>query len=197
MRAGICVLAVLLAAGCGGGGARQDADEPSGDFKVEIVSASFPRVQRIGAAALLRVRVRNADTRALPVAVTVETAPPAAGLAATSFGQGSHDPELADSARPVWVLERGPYGGDTASVNTWSAGSLRPGESRLMTWRVVAARAGTYTVSYRVAPGLTGKGRAASDVRSSGRLRVRIADQPVPATVGDDGQVVRGGAAGD
>jgi hypothetical protein len=189
------VLALLLAAGCGGGGARQDAGEPSGDFKVEVVSASFPRTQHIAQTVLLRVRVRNADTRALPVAVTVETAPPAPGLAASSFGQASHDPDLADSTRPIWVLDRGPLGGDTASVNTWSAGALRPGQSRLLTWRLVAAKAGTYTVSYRVAPGLTGKARAASVGRSSGRLRVTIADLPVPARIGPGGTVIRGGPA--
>src|SRR4029079_1445773 len=105
------------------------------------------------------MRVRNADSRALPVAVTIETASPHRGVAAASFGQGSLDPSLADSTRPVWVLDRGPRGADTAATNTWFAGTLRPGESRLMTWRLVAARAGTYTVSYRVSPGLTGKGR--------------------------------------
>jgi hypothetical protein len=185
-----CVLVVLLAAGCGGGGARQDAGEPSGEFKVEVVSASFPRIQHIAQTVLLRVRVRNADTRALPLAVTVETAPPAPGLAASSFGQGSHDPDLADGTRPIWVLDRGPLGGDTAAVNTWSAGSLRPGQSRLMTWKLVAAKAGSYTVSYRVSPGLTGKARAAAGGRASGRLRVTIADEPVPARVGPGGAVI-------
>ena len=189
----VCVVAVLLAAGCGGG-ARQDAGEPSGDFKVEVVNASFPRVQHIAQTVLLRVRVRNADSRALPVAVTVETSSPNRAVASSSFGQGSIDPELADSSRPVWVLDRGPRGGGTVSNNTWSAGSLQPGESRLMTWRLVATKAGTYTVTYRVSPGLTGKGKPASVARSGGRFRVVIADQPVPARVGPGGSVIRGGS---
>ncbi len=192
----VSVVAVLFAVGCGGG-ARQDADEPSGDFKVEVVNASFPRTQHIAQTVLLRVRVRNADTRALPLAVTVETAPPNRGVAASAFGQGSLDPDLADSARPVWVLDRGPRGGDTAAVNTWSAGSLRPGQSRLMTWRLVAAKAGTYVVSYRVSPGLTGKAKVAQGSRAGGRFRVTIDDQPVPARVGPGGSVIRGGASGD
>src|ERR1700755_2887722 len=124
----VCVLAVLLAAGCGGGGARQDADEPSGDFKVEVAGASFPRSQHIAQSVRLRVRVRNADTRALPVAVTIETRPPTRGVARAAFGQGSLDPALADSTRPIWVLDQGPLGGDTAAVNTWSSGVLRPGQ---------------------------------------------------------------------
>jgi hypothetical protein len=190
----VCVLALFLAVGCGGG-AGQGADEPSGDFKVEVVSASFPRVQHIAQTVLLRMRVRNADSRALPVAVTVETGAPS-GVASSSFGQGSIDAQLADSTRPVWVLDRGPRGGDTAANNTWSAGSLRPGESRLMTWRLVAAKAGAYTVTYRVSPGLTGKARAASPARAAGRFRVVIADQPVPARVGAGGSVIRGGSDG-
>jgi hypothetical protein len=185
----VCVLAVLLAVGCGGG-ARQDADEPSGNFKVEVVNASFPRTQHIAQTVLLRVRVRNADSRALPVAVTVQVAA-RPGVAAVAFGQGSLDPELADSNRPVWVLDRGPRGGDTAAVNTWSAGSLQPGQSRLMTWRLVAVKAGTYVVTYRVSPGLTGKAKVASGVRAAGGFRVRIADRPVPARVGPGGVVLR------
>jgi hypothetical protein len=188
----VCVLAVLLAVGCGGG-ARQDADEPSGNFKVEVVNASFPRTQHIAQTVLMRVRVRNADTRALPVAVTIETAPPTPGVAAVAFGQGSLDPELADSNRPVWVLDRGPRGGDTAAVNTWLAGTLQPGQSRLMTWRLVAAKAGTYVVTYRVSPGLTGKAKVASGARAAGRFQVRIADRPVPARIGPGGTVIRGG----
>ncbi len=188
----VCVVAALVAVGCGG--ARQDAHEPSGDFKVEVVNASFPRVQHIAQTVFLRVRVRNADTRALPVAVTIEAASPNRAVAAASFGQGSLDPEQADSTRPVWVLDRGPSGGDTAANNTWFAGQLQPGESRLMSWRLVAARAGSYTVTYRVSPGLTGKGRPESLARSGGRFRVVIADQPVPARVGPGGSVIRGGS---
>ena len=188
----VAALALVLAAGCGGG-ARQGADEPSGTFKVEVVGASFPRVQHIAQSVVLRVRVRNADARALPVAVTVETAPARPGLAPIAFGQGSDDAQLADSARPVWVLDKGPAGGDTADVNTWSAGSLRPGQTRELTWRLVAARAGTYTVGYRVSTGLTGKAKPASGARISGRFRVRIDATPVPARVSDDGEVIRGG----
>jgi hypothetical protein len=191
----VCVVAVMLAAGCGG--ARQDADEPSGSFKVEVVSASFPKRQHIAQNVVLRLSVRNADTRVLPVAVTVETAPPAgSGTAAVAFGQRTNDPQLADSARPVWVLDHGPTGGDTADVNTWSSGRLRPGETRVLTWRLVAVKAGTYTVGYRVSPSLTGKSRPAAGGRVAGSFRVTIGAEPVPAHVGDDGQVVRGEEAG-
>jgi hypothetical protein len=188
----LVVVCAVLAAGCGGP-ARQDADEPSGDFKVEIASASFPKAQHIGQAVQLRVRVRNADSQTLRnVAVTVQTKP-VAGTAAVAFGQHAIDPSLADSARPIWVLDDGPVGGDVANVNTWSAGTLGPSESKVLVWKLVASRAGRYTVDYRVSPGLTGKAKAAAG-RTSGSFTVTIDDEPVPARVGEDGKVERVGA---
>src|SRR4051812_24689358 len=190
MRRSLALPAVLLAAGCGGP-ARQDADEPRGEFKVEIVSAAFPRSQHVAQPVQLKVRVHNADQRTLRnVAVTVETKAPE-GLAATAFGQRSSDPALADSARPVWVLDAGPVGGAVATVNTWSAGTLGPGETKDLVWRLVASKAGRYTVDYRVAPGLKGRATAAEG-DTSGSFDVTIDDAPVPARVGEDGKVERG-----
>ena len=51
----------LFAAGCGGG-ERQDEDEPSGNFSVDVVSATFPEQQRLAEKVSLRLRVRNADS---------------------------------------------------------------------------------------------------------------------------------------
>jgi hypothetical protein len=190
VRRSLTLLAVLFAAGCGGP-ARQDADEPRGEFRVEIVSASFPRSQHVAQPVQLKVRVHNADDRTLRnVAVTVETKAPG-GLAATSFGQRSSDPALSDSARPVWVLDEGPVGGDVATVNTWSAGTLGPGETKELVWKLVASEAGSYTIGYRVSPGLEGRARAAQG-DTSGSFDVTIDDEPVPARVGEDGKVERG-----
>jgi hypothetical protein len=188
MRRAVIVLAVL-ATGCGGG-AQQDADEPSGEYKVQILSATFPKRQHVPESVQLRVRVKNADDETLRnVAVTVETKA-VEGNAAISFGQRSNDPALADSGRPIWVLDAGPAGGDVVTVNTWSAGTLGPGESKLLTWKLVASRAGRFTVDYRVSPGLTGRATAAQG-DTSGSFDVTIADDPVPARVGADGQVTR------
>jgi hypothetical protein len=187
MRRALILLALLLPAGCGGG-ARQDADEPSGEFKVQIVSATFPKRQHIAESVQLRVRVKNADDETLHnVAVTVETKP-VEGNAAISFGQRSNDPALADSGRPIWVLDEGPVGGDVVTVNTWSAGTLGPGESKVLIWKLVASRAGRFTVDYRVSPGLTGRATAARG-NTSGSFDVTIGDHPVPARVGADGRV--------
>jgi hypothetical protein len=190
-RALVLALPALLAVGCGGG-PRQDADEPSGTFKVEIVGASFPKRQHIAQTVLLRLRVRNASRARLPnVAVTVLTRAPA-GAADAAFGQRqAPGTQLASSERPVWVLDKGPKGGDTADARVWDAGPLFPGQEKTMTWHLVAVKAGTYTISYRVFPGLTGKARAARG-RTSGTFRVRILDKPVAAHVGAHGQVIRG-----
>jgi hypothetical protein len=190
MRRLVMVLAVLSVGGCGGD-RRQDADEPSGTFRVEVAGASFPKRQRVAESVELKVGVRNADDETLRnVAVTVETKP-AGDDAAIAFGERSSASGAADPSRPIWVLAEGPVGGAVATVNTWSAGTLRAGETKELTWRLVASRAGSYTVDYRVAPGLTGRARAARG-RTGGSFDVTIADEPVPARVGEDGEVIRG-----
>ena len=191
----VLIALVVVAAGCGGG-ERQDANEPEGEFKVEVVSASLPRLQHIGENVELKVRVRNADDETLRnVAVTVETQPNGVNAPA-AFGQRDILAGQADSTRPIWILDEGPAAGDTAYVNTWLAGSLRAGEERDLTWSLVPSRAGSYVLDYRVAPGLTGKARAARG-ETSGTLRVRITDEPAPARVDDDGEVVRAGPGAD
>ena len=72
---------------------------------------------------------------------------------------------------------------------------VRPGETKELTWKLVASRAGQYTIDYRVAPGLTGRATAAQG-DTSGSFDVTIDDEPVPARVGEDGKVERGKEAG-
>ncbi len=139
------------------------------------------------------VRVRNADSKAAPnVAVTVETDPAKAGSGTVAFGQRVDDDRLADPERPVWVVDEGPTGGDSAATNTWSLGRLGAGETKTFTWKVTAVEAGDYTIKYRISPGLNGKAKLASGGRTEGSFKVTIDDKPVPARVDDDGNVVRG-----
>lgn len=180
----------LLAAGCGG--ERQDASEPSGTFRIEVAGASFPARQRIAQPVTMRIRVRNADRRTLPnVAVTVETRPGVPGGAPIAFGQAAADPRLADPRRPVWIVDRAPAGADSAYTNTWALGPLPPGRSRLFVWRLLPARAGSFTVAYRLSPGLAGKARPARG-RTRGAFRVTVDNRPVAACVGGRGRVIRG-----
>jgi hypothetical protein len=185
----------LLVAGCGG--QRQDADEPSGTFKVDIAKASFPPKQHIAEQSTMRIQVHNPDSQTVPnVAVTVETKGANSADGVTAFGQKSDDSRLADANRGIWVLDDGPKGGTSAYANTWSLGPVRPGETKTFEWKLTPVEPGVYSIDYRVAPGLDGKARLAAGSKARGTFAVRIADEPVPARVNADGEVVRGEEAG-
>jgi len=191
-----CLIAALVAvAGCGG--ESQDADEPEGTYRLEVANASFPERQSIAEDTTMRISVRNPEQRTIPnVAVTVETRGGNSGDGVTAFGQKSDDSRLADANRAIWVLDAGPKGGTSAYSNTWSLGPMRPGETKTFTWRLTPVEPGQYSIAYRVAPGLDGKARLAAGSKARGTFAVTVADEPVPARVNSDGEVVRGEEAG-
>lgn len=199
------LLALGLAA-CGGGGARQDANEPEADFPVEVTQAKFPTKQHLADTADLRIEVANAGEDEIPnLAVTIDTGDePADG----SFNVRSDQEDLADPNRPVWILENGfpkiiEPGGDpaeldaapsagaqTASTNTYAFGPLAPDESIAIVWRVTPVEPGTYTVRYELAAGLDGKARAVTDGEpASGEFAATISDKPPKTRVTDSGKV--------
>lgn len=191
--AAACALAASGAAGCGGG-ERQDANEPSGSYKLEVVRASFPHRQTLAQRSAFRVQVRNAGTRtAANVALTVMTRSRRPGGGHSAFGQSVDDARFADRERPVWIVDAGPAGSDTAYANTWALGRLAPRQAKAFAFRVTAVEPGSYVVRYEVAPGLDGRARLASGSRASGSLRVSVGDTPADARVGEDGEVIRGG----
>jgi hypothetical protein len=195
MRSGsaIALLAVcVLVTGCGGS-PRQDENEPAGSYKLEVADAKFPASQSIAESSTMEVQVRNSDSKAAPeVAVTVETDPSTAGEGTVAFGQRVDDDRLSDPERPVWIVDEGPRGGDSAATNTWSLGRLEAGQTKTFRWKVTAVEPGSYTIKYRVSPGLNGKAKLAGGSRADGSFKVTIDDKPVPARVNDKGQVVRG-----
>jgi hypothetical protein len=161
--AGAC--AALFATACGEG-TRQDAGEPEHTYKIQILDATFNPSQAIARPTVLRLKVRNRDTRTMPnVAVTVD-----------SFYYTEDFPELAADKRPVWVVEQGPGaipvhpvqseaisppgGGQTAYVNTWALGPLAPGHTQLFEWKVVPVKTGEHIVHLEIAAGLAGKAKA-------------------------------------
>ena len=190
----VSAAAALAWAGCGQ--ERQDADAPSGEFALEVTDASFPAKQRIAEPTTLKLEVANRGDRAVPnLAVTVETRPKRGGDAPAAFAQNADDPTLADGGRPVWIVDEGPAGGESAYVNTWAVGPLGKGQTRTVEWKVTAVESGSYTVAWRLAPSLEGDFKLASG-RTKGEFAVTIADEPVPARVDADGDVVRGEEAG-
>src|SRR3954447_21161054 len=150
-RIAIGFLTVVLAAGvasCGGGG-RQDADEPEGNFPVSIVSADFPSKQKLAENTNLTLAVENSGDKAIPnLAITIFTtsnastsdsgttstgtsSAPAGGsggasnlpTAQGSFSIRSEQEGLAIPFRPVWILEEGfpKYEGAAASAGASAA----------------------------------------------------------------------------
>ena len=198
----------LLAGACGGGEESQDADEPSGEFPVEVVAAQFSTEQRLAETNDLRLELENAGEESIPdLAVTIWTGDEKADGA---FSIRSDQPGLADPNRPVWILENDypklltqgmsakdldeapSAGAEAAQTNTFSFGQLAPGDSIDAVWRVTPVQAGTYTVHYEIAAGLTGKAKAVTEDGSSpveGDFVVTITDKPPRARVNDAGQV--------
>ena len=86
-----------------GGGERQDVDEPSGNFPVEVTAAKFPLEQRLAQTSDLQLSVKNSGDETVPdLAVTIYTGDQKAG---GPFETRSDQPGLADPNRPVWILD--------------------------------------------------------------------------------------------
>ena len=185
--------------GCGS--ERQDAHEPSGDFPVAVLRASFPAVQPIGGNSELVLSVRNTGTQTIPnLAITVN-----------GFNYYDPQPNLADHERPVWIVNNGPGpvprlpvqgtgeysegGYVTAATNTWASGPLAAGRTSTFVWAVTPVKAGLHTLTWTVSAGLFGKAKArlATGAVPAGRFIVFTAATP-PATHVDPrtGKVVSG-----
>ena len=179
----------MLAAGCGGG-ERQDANEKSGNYDVDIVRASFPKSQRLAEQSRMRITVKNSGRQTIPdLAVTISDE-----KGDGAFAERSDQAGLADSSRPLWIVDESPRGGDTAYVGTWALGAVPAGKSRTFSWRVTATVAGQHTVTYRVAAGLNGKAKAqlASGGVPEGSITVNVSDKPQSARVDPDtGAVIK------
>lgn len=201
-----CAVALPLAA-CGGT-AKQDADEPSGNFTVEVTRASFPKQQTIAQQAMMSIAVRNVGNDKVPiVAVTLSSGgggstsgTGAQGQGVDAFSYRSAEPGLQDPRRPIWIVDRGPRqvmgqgpgGGATAYVGTWALGALKPGQTKTFTWAVTPVRAGSYSVGWSVSAGLDGKAKARLRNGSvpRGGFKVSINGTPAQTRVTESGQVV-------
>jgi hypothetical protein len=198
---GAVVLAGLIAAtGCGGG-ERQDADEPEGEFPVQVLNATFPERQKLAQSSNLVITVRNAGTETIPnIALTVD-----------GFNYRRDDPDLADRERPRFAVngvpveiagfpeakDATPRGCDTAYVNTWACGPLRPDAQTTFRWSVTAVQAGPFKVDWRVAAGLDGKANAVSaggGPAPSGSFAGSVSSKAPQTRIGEDGRTVVSGS---
>jgi hypothetical protein len=194
--AALCVLAV---AGCGGG-ERQDENEAEGSFPVEVVEAKFPDKQKLAKSSDLVVTVRNAGSKTIPNI----------GMTVNGFDEDKQDPDLADASRPVFAIngvqleiagfpeakEAAPRGCDTAYVNTWSCGPLKPKQERTFRWSVTAVRAGDFDIQWRVAAGLDGRAKAVAPgggPAPRGSFSGTISDEAPEVRVADDGKTIVSG----
>ncbi len=188
--------ALAALAGCGGGES-QDANEPEGDYKVEVVKASFPSEQKLAKRSQLVIVVRNADSKKIPdISVTMN-----------GLDYRKDDPELADQKRPQFVINGRfkkfgniedaqaltPNGVENpAYVNTWSLGPLEPGESKRFRWDVTAVKAGPYSLDYTVSAGLDGKAKAvdANGEAPQGTFTGDVSDAAPQTKIAADGHTI-------
>jgi hypothetical protein len=181
--AALCAAGALSAAGCGGG-TRQDADETAGTYKVKVVSASFSDHQSLASDAVMKIVVRNADSKTIPnVAVTVSNDDDAKG--GGGFTTRSADVGQSDPTRQLWIVDRGPHGGDTAYVSTWALGPLPAGKTKTFEWHVTPVVAGTHTLRWHVAAGLNGKAiaRTADGQDAAGVFKRSVSSEAPQVTV--------------
>ena len=204
--------ASLALAACGSG-AKQDAKEPSGKFKVDVNAASFPSIQTLSQHTHMTIAVRNAGHRTIPdVAVTIcnttcaYPAPKGEGISAQAFAANLGQQYLANSSRPIWVVESGPGacqyscraggpgGAVSAYTNTWALGPLRPGKTARFSWKLTAVSPGKHVVAWQVAAGLNGKAKAvlSDGSRPQGTFAVDISSAPQQSYVNNNGQIVVG-----
>ena len=200
MRArSVAALCLVAVAGCGGG-ERQDENEPEGNFPVEVVRATFPEQQKLAKSSDMIVTVRNAGQDTIPnIAVTVN-----------GFDRRKNNPELADPSRPVFAIngvqveiaglpeakDASPRGCDTAYVNTWACGPLRPNQQKTFRWSVTAVHAGDFNINWRVAAGLDGKAKAVATGGGQaprGQFSGTISDEAPDVRVADDGKTIVSG----
>jgi hypothetical protein len=193
---GIVLVCLIAVVGCGGG-ERQDENEPEGNFAVEVVSSSFPEKQKLAQSSNLVITVRNAGDEVVPnVAVTLE-----------GLDYRSTQPDVANSNRPQFAVngvpreiggfpeakDATPLGCDTAYVDTWACGPLKPGVERTFVWKVTAVKAGPYKLSWRVAAGLNGKAKAVASgggAAPSGTFTGTVSNAAPDVRIADDGKTV-------
>lgn len=211
--AGAAALSAALVLSACGGGTRQDATEPVGNFQVGVTKASFPAKQQLSEQTDLQLAIQNTGDKTVPnLAITIYTGNGPHPAAEESFSTRVDDPTLADPNRPVWILEneypkllgdgatlqnldsQPTAGAAAAQTDTYQFGPLEPGKSKTIVWRVTPTKPGTYTVHYQVAAGLQGNAKAVTADGSpvQGQFVTTISSKPPQTCVSGSGKVIQG-----
>jgi hypothetical protein len=209
----VAALTAAIALAACGSAAQQDAHAPSGNFPIEVITAKFPKAQRLAQHTHLVISVRNVGTKTIPnVSVSIcnttcaYPAPVGQGTSVAAFAQYLNQPGLASHSRPVWVIQQPPgqcgyscqNGGQGADVsadaNTWQAGALKPGATATFKWGVTAVASGHFVVAYQIAGDLYGKAKTIlpDGVSPAGTFPVTIARAPAQSFVNNSGKIVQG-----
>ncbi len=187
--------------GACGGDSSSDADAPSGTYRVDVDSASFPTLQRLGQTSLLRLGLRNNGDKTVPALTVTFTIAGKEGVS-SSLPFGVRDPQtgLAQPERPVWVLAQTyprfagsdrPGGAETSNRKTFDLGPLKPGASTEAIWKLSAVRSGKFTLLYSVDASVTGTARAVTDgdVTPGGSFATEITAELPETEVTDSGEI--------
>lgn len=181
----------------------QDTGEPSGNFPVSVLQASFPSKQHIALTSSMAIAVRNAGPKAIPnISVTVKCGAGVGG----SFNTTTDATDVADASRPQFAVDKiptldprrpsidpAPLERSSVYVETYPLGQLASGKTVTFRWTVTAVKAGSYRLCWRVNAGLYGKAkatRAPGSAPVAGVFSGNVSDAVPQATIGPDGQSV-------
>lgn len=193
--------AAALLAACGGESS-SDANEAAGTYRVDVTTASFPTLQRLGQTSLLRLELRNNGAKTVPALTVTFTVAGKEGVnSSLPFGVRDSQAGLAQPERPVWVLAQSfprlagstkPGGATTSNRKTFDFGPLKPGQSIDAVWKLSAVREGKFTLLYRIDAGLSGSARAvtAGGVAPGGSFATEITAELPETEVTDSGEIV-------
>lgn len=189
-----------MLAACGGDSS-SDANEPTGTYRVDVDTAAFPTLQRLGQTSLLRLGLRNHGDKTVPNLTVTFTIAGSEGVnSPLPFGVRDPQAGLAQPQRPVWVLAQTyprlegsstPGGASTSNAKTFAFGPLKPKGTTEAVWKLSAVRAGKYTLLYRVGGGLSGARAVTNgDVATGGSFATEITAELPETEVTDSGEIV-------
>ncbi len=194
------IVGALVAAACGsatcGGpcGQGAPANEPKGNYPVDVLQASFPTNQHLAKDSTMAIVVRNAGSKTIPqISVTVKCGSSLGGTFDTVQDQSDVPPDQqsADPSRPQFVvktipiidaqsvpssaeakstvrpqLDPSPEERTSAYVDTYPLGPLPPGQTANFRWNVSAVKAGSFQLCWRVNAGYVGRAFAVASANS-------------------------------